>query len=99
MVSRRSQATINSNLNYLDDSFPCNKLLDSSFLLKNILKNQVSYNGCAYGMIVMKGNNHTSCRILDFEDLEFDAPLNVPLSYLQFSHRGCQFNEILGAGG
>ena len=44
----------------------------------------------------MKRNNHASYGILDFEDLEFDVPLNVPLAHLQFNHRGCQFSEILG---
>ena len=97
MVDKRLQAVINSNLNYLGDSLPCNELLDSSFLLKNLVKNQVSHNGCAY-MIEMTRNNHASCGIFNFEDLDFDAPFNVPLAHLQFSHRGCQFSEILRAG-
>ena len=46
-------------------------------MLENLLKNQVSYIGYAYGMIKMARNNHTFYGIFALENLEFDTPFDV----------------------
>ncbi|XVF14024.1 hypothetical protein REPUB_Repub09cG0020700 [Reevesia pubescens] len=83
-LAGESQAAENPDLNCLDDSLLCDELLDSSSLLKNSVKNQVSYNGCAHCTNETTGNNDASCGISELENLEFDTPPDLPLADLQF---------------
>ncbi|XP_022751873.1 SUPPRESSOR OF GAMMA RESPONSE 1-like [Durio zibethinus] len=83
-LAGESQAAVNSDLNCLGNSLLCSELMDSSSLLKNSVKNQVSFTGCAHGSVEMTGNTDPSCGISVLENLEFDTPPDLPLADLQF---------------
>ncbi|KAF5746900.1 putative NAC domain transcriptional regulator superfamily protein [Tripterygium wilfordii] len=93
-LAGESQAVETDDLNYIEDSWLCKEILDSTSHLNNPGLNHVSYSGFCRDNKAETGTNNTSAGSFDLENIELDTPPDFQLSDLNFDSQDSTFDWL-----